>query len=132
MHNRLFQIFNMKIKEKIEFINSIKIDERVAYWEELGTMSIEYLHTNKRDENLILEIINCLNGIRSSRFMESNVEVKILDVLLVLARTLKEQKQMLINILTDVIYYSNYYPERYNKVALDEELKELIQNNLNN
>ncbi|MGB4774054.1 MAG: hypothetical protein WBP45_02680 [Daejeonella sp.] len=115
----------MDIQKQIDTINSVKLDERISFWEDLIFMADEYLNSINQDETLALNIINCIGGIRTSRFIESDIDIKLLDASLRIARKLVKHKKILKDILKDILYYSNYYPEKYNKELLEQEIKNI-------
>lgn len=51
--------------------------------------------------------------------------MKLLDFSLLIARKLKGEDKILKGILNDILYYSNFYPEKYDKEALQKEVDRL-------
>lgn len=64
-----------------------------------------------------------MNYPRSSRFIES--DIRLLETSLQIARKLKSKRKILKEILNDILYYSNFYPEKYNKIELEKEINQL-------
>lgn len=115
----------MNIEDKINYINSLKLDERISHWEDLILLANEYLSSKYIEDKLSLNFINCISGIRSSRFMESDIDVRLLEISLQIARKIKSNRNILKGILNDILYYSNFYPEKYNKIELEKEINQL-------
>lgn len=113
----------MDIQKKIDSINALKLDNRIEHIEELLEFASKFKNLNNNNETLGLKVINCLQGIRSSRFIDSDMDLKLLDASLTIARNLNTHKKLLIGLINDAIYYSNYYPKKYNKSDLEKELK---------
>ena len=113
------------LQNKIDFINALNLDERINHWQDLILLSNKYLNSENINDSLSLKIINCFNGIRISRFIDSDIDIKLLDISLLVARKLENQNIILKGILNDILYYSNYYPEKYNKLGLEKEIKKL-------
>lgn len=63
--------------------------------------------------------------IKDIKIYSIRYDIEILNISLLIARKLKSERKVLKLILNDIIYYSNYYPEKYNKIELEKELKEL-------
>jgi len=115
----------MDFKKKIAFINSLKLDERIEYVDELLDLVSKFENINTKTITLGLNIVDCLQGIRTSRFIESDTDIKLLEASLKITRSLKSQKKLLKGLLNDAIYYSGYYPKKYNKSELEKELAEI-------
>ena len=116
------------MKEKIDFINSLTLDERIKYWQDLIMLANQYLKSENITDDQSLSLINCINGLRTSRFIQTEIDLELLDASLPIARILNNQKTVLKGILNDILYYSNFYPEKYNKDELEKELNELNKN----
>lgn len=108
----------MNIQEQIDSINSLELDKRINFITDLITISNNYLLLKDGEDSLGLSIINCIASIRTSRFIESDTDVKLIDISLLIARKLKGESKILKGILNDLIYYSNFYPEKYNRESL--------------
>lgn len=115
----------MDIQKQIDLINSLDLGERINHLEDLFIAISKFDNSNKDNDLLGVNIIDCLNGIRSWRFIESDTDMKLLDISLVIARKLVDKKNNLIVLLEDAVYYSNYYPERFNKSKLEKEIAEI-------
>jgi len=111
------------MQEKINFINSLKLDERISYRQDLILLAQNYLVSETISESQSIELINCLNNIRTSRFVDSDIDMELLDISLLIARKLQHHNNILKGILNDILYYSNYYPKKYNKEELEVEIK---------
>lgn len=109
----------------MDYINSLKLDEKINHWQDLKLLVNKYLSSVNITHQQNLDIIDCLRGIRMSRFIDSNVDIEILDAALLIARSLDNQNEILREILNDILYYSNFHPEKYTKLELEKELKEL-------
>lgn len=115
----------MDIQEKIDYVNSLKLDERINHWQDLVLLANDYLSSGNIDDKQNLEFINCISGLRTSRFIQSDIDMELLDISLLIARNFKSQRKILKGILNDILYYSNYYPEKYNKIELEKEINQL-------
>ena len=115
----------MNTEDKINRINSLKLDERMSHLEDLILLSNDYLSSQNIEDEMSLNFINCLNGLRSSRFIESENDIRLLDVSLRIARKLKSNKMILKAILIDILYYSSFYPEKYNRTELEKEINKI-------
>jgi hypothetical protein len=112
----------MSIQGKFDYINSLKPDERINHWQELALLANDYLSSENIDDKQNLAFINCIGGLRTSRFIESDIDMELLDISLLIARKLKNQRGIVKGILNDILYYSNFYPEKYNKDELEKEI----------
>jgi len=117
----------MTIQEKINFINSLKLDDRISHRQDLILLAQNYLGSEKINETQSIELFNCLSSIRTSRFVDSDIDMELLDISLLVARKLQNHNNILKGILNDILYYSNYYPEKYNKEELEKEIKQLTE-----
>ncbi|WP_320053026.1 hypothetical protein [uncultured Acetobacteroides sp.] len=115
----------MNIREKIDYVNSLKLDERINYWQDLILLANEYLSLGNIDEQQSLDFIDCFRGLRTSRFIQSDIDMILLDTSLLIARKLKSNRKILKGILDDILYYSDFYPEKYNRDELENEINEL-------
>jgi hypothetical protein len=116
----------MNIQERIDFINSLKLDTRVSYLREVVSFAKDFLNTKEEINKILGEnILYCLNGIRSSRFIDSDVDMELLDLCLAIAKKLSNQKKIMLSILKDILYYSSDYPDRYNKLEIEKEIQQL-------
>ena len=115
----------MNTEDKINYINSLALDKRISQWEDLILLSNDYLNSQNIEDKLSLNFINCLSGLRSSRFIESDIDIRLLETALQIARKLKGNRKILKGILNDILYYSNFYPEKYNKIELEREINQL-------
>ncbi|MEO6303050.1 MAG: hypothetical protein ABIP51_07740 [Bacteroidia bacterium] len=111
----------MNIQEQIDNINSLELDKRINFITDLINISNSYI-LGDGNHSLGLNIINCLSSLRTSRFIESDTDIKLLDISLRIARKLKGESDILKGILNDLMYYSNFYPEKYNKETLQNEI----------
>lgn len=112
----------MEIIDRIKLINSFALDKRVQYASELISITNQILKEDPNNIELAENILSCMSGLRTSRFIESDVDIQLLDVSNSLIRTFKLGNQYLSKILKDQLYYSNYYPEKYNKQEIEIEI----------
>lgn len=115
----------MNIQEQIDKINSFELDKRLSLISDLIAISNNYLSLKEVNNSLGINIISCLSSIRTYRFIESEIDMKLLDFSLLIARKLKGEDKILKGILNDILYYSNFYPEKYDKEALQKEVDRL-------
>ena len=115
----------MNIQKQIEIINSLEVNERINHINDLLIMVSKFETLINDNEIQGLSILDCLSNIRASRFVESDMDIKLLDGSLIIARNLKNHKKRLLELLNDAIYYSNYYPEKYNKSELKKEIAKI-------
>lgn len=85
------------------------------------------MNSNNLEDNLSIDIITCIDQIRSSRFIESDLDIKLLELSLKIARKLKSNKIILKEIISNILYYANYYPEKFDKMELEKEMTQLNQ-----
>ncbi|WOC40021.1 hypothetical protein [Polaribacter sp. HL-MS24] len=115
----------MNIQKQLETINSLEINERINYINDILTIVYKFENLNNDNELQGLSILDCLKEIRLSRFVESDMDLRLLDGALIIARSLKNHNKRLLELLNDAIYYSNYYPEKYNKSELKKEIAKI-------
>lgn len=115
----------MDIREQIKKINSLQLSDRTSHLDDLLKSISDFGNTDNFSEELGLDIINCLGGMRSWGHIDSDLDMKILDVSLSVARKYKIPKRLLEGLLKSALYYSTYYPNRYNVVELEEELSRI-------
>lgn len=65
--------FNMNIKDRIDYINSLKLDERINHRQELILLANKYLFSEECNDKQSLELIRCLSELRTSRFIQSDM-----------------------------------------------------------
>jgi hypothetical protein len=118
----------MDIKKKIDQINSLKLNDRLAVWQDLLVMAKEFANLETKDDILGVELVNCINDVRSARFIESDVDMILLDVVFLIASELQGNKEIMKSTLLAMIYYANFYPEKYEKIQLENKIKALEQN----
>ncbi len=114
----------MNLQKVIEDINQLALDIRISRINELLEVSNYYIANNPENGTLACDIIDCINGMRQSRFIETNDELLLINASLEIARLLDDKKKMLIY-LKELIYYADYYPNKYNKERLEEEIKQI-------
>ncbi len=114
----------MDLQKVIEEINQLVLDTRASRIEELIDVSNYYIANGSENRDLALDIIDCINGMRQSRFIETNDELVLLNASLEIARSIND-KQKVLNYLKELVYYADYYPDKYNKGSLEEEIKEI-------
>jgi len=115
----------MDIREQIKRINSLQLSDRTSHLDALLQAISDFRNTDNTSEALGLEIINCLGGMRTWGHIDSDVDMKILDAALSVARKFNVPKRMLEGLLKSALYYSTYYPNRYNSAELEAELSRI-------
>ncbi|HOZ13624.1 MAG TPA: hypothetical protein PLH91_00080 [Tenuifilaceae bacterium] len=114
----------MNLQKVIEEINQLELNARISRINELLEVSNYYVANNPENRTLAYDIIDCINGMRQSRFIETREELDLIKVSLEISRLLDDKKKML-TYLVDLSYYADYYPDKYNKQSLDEEIEKI-------
>jgi hypothetical protein len=116
----------MEIELLLDKINSFELDQRVSYVNDLIKIASSFIEACDHDVNvsLGLKILNCIEGIRSSRFVESDIDLELIEISIKIARKIKDNKSLK-SLLKSLLYYSNYFPGKYVKSEIENELKEL-------
>lgn len=114
----------MEIQEKIDYINSLDLYKRMALSEDLLAIVDDYQNSKIQNDKLAYNIVSCLVGMRSA-FEESDMDLKLLDPALKIARKSLKKTELLRGLLNSALCYSNYYPKKYNKEELEKEISEI-------
>lgn len=113
----------MDFQKQIDTINSTNRSERILQIPIILDLAKLYLNSGIDNDKLSLNFIDCINEIRQLRFIESDSDMNLLDVALLIARKMKNNQNLLENLLNDALYYSNYFPDKYNRLYLENEIK---------
>lgn len=111
--------------DKIDHINSLPYNERVNYVNVLIDLVNEYLINNSKDEPLGVKLVKCIVGVRASELINSEVDMKLIDASLKIARNFTNNRELLIQLLNSALYYSSFYPVKYNRNELESEIQKL-------
>jgi hypothetical protein len=65
----------MKIEERITFINSLDLTKRISYYDELMKIADLYLDSNNNNKELSIKIFECIQGMRTCKFIESDIDL---------------------------------------------------------
>lgn len=118
--------FNIGLNEKIDLINSADLNERINYLDDLIDIINQFTFYQEKDcHTLGSRIIDCITGLRSSRFIESDTDMKLLDASLIIAKKINIDKRILKQLLSEQLYYSNFIIERYNKIEIEKAIEQL-------
>ncbi|WP_317898812.1 hypothetical protein [Aurantibacillus circumpalustris] len=101
----------MNIQEKLDKINSTNLVSRINLLKELIELINYYKNLELKEEKLTTEILDSISGMRSSRFIETQDDLVLLDAAIEFTSLLPENKSNLKLLLKNALYYSNYYPE---------------------
>ncbi len=114
----------MEIQKKIDYINSLDLYKRMELLEDLLEIASEFENSKIENDKLGYNLVSCLIGMRSA-FDESDIDIKLLDHALKIARKSLKKTKLLKGLLISALYYSNYYPEKYNKESLEREIAQI-------
>jgi len=103
---------------QLDLINSLPLDQRIGKIDKLIKISEDYLANITYNDDTCNKIIETVLGLRSSRFIESEIDVKLLTLILELAKTLRTPSTQIKNIIKDTQYYLQLLPESSNKKEL--------------
>ena len=117
----------MNIEETLNKIKLTKFENRIELLEDLIAAVNLYKYHETKEDALALRILDCISEMRSSKFIDTPNDLLLLDASIEIANSLSKKKAILIPLLKDAIYYSNYYPETYDKKKLESYLNN-IQN----
>lgn len=115
----------MDILDKINLINTLALDKRINAWEDLVDLASFFLNSRSQDISIANKIIECARGVRSSKFIDTDIDIKLLNISLEIAHKLKVNPTLLKGLLADALYYSNYFPDKYNKIELEKEIQKI-------
>jgi hypothetical protein len=115
----------MNILDKIELINSQGLDKRINAWKDLCDLASFFLTSKSQDITIAYKIIECAKGIRSSRFIDSDIDITFLNISLEIAYKFNVNPKLLKELLINALYYSNYFPDKYNKIEIEKEIQKI-------
>jgi len=100
------------------------LTQRISFYNELVEIVDIYVNSSKINKGLSNEIFNCIQGMRTSRFIDSDLDIVLLDKALLIARLDLSNKEIL-SVLKGMLYYSKFNPENYNTNKLEKEIKKI-------
>ena len=122
-----------RIKEFLELNHKNRLDS----WKELLLIGEEFVGLKSDNQSLAKVIADAILDHRSlmgsSKAYESATEIDLAlcEVCTPIDRIAYKNSRLLIEFLKSDLYYSNYYPEKFNKSLLENEIKALQNKALN-
>jgi len=114
----------MNLKQIIEDINHLELDSRKERLNQLLEISNYYISNNLDNSVIAYDILDCIDGMRQSRFIETSEELELINISLKIARAISDKLKIL-SYLKDLIYYTYYYPDKYDKKIIEKEINDI-------
>lgn len=122
LKSRLIELINNLNKEhfhnQLDLINSLPLDQRIGKIDVLIKVSEDYLANKTYNDEACNKIIESILGLKSSRYIDSEIDIRLLILILELASTLKTPSVQIKSIITDTQYYLQLLPESSKKKEL--------------
>lgn len=123
----------MSIRNKLKNFNSLDYKDQLSNWRELLSMANDFINSEKKETELAKELAETIYYHRSlmgsSKAYEgaTDIDVDLCEVSLAIARLAYGNSNKLKDYLEAALYYSNFRPNRFNKVELEKEISELVK-----
>jgi len=130
--NRKSNFFDKKKLETIKIINSKDNYAKLNYVNELVQISDLYIKSNSNNLTYSTKILDCIQQIRTIRFIEDTGQDHVLlkRLLLIIKHKVHDKTKLyVLSQLKSALYYSNYYPKEFNKAKIEKSIKKIMDNN---